>query len=239
MLLARLSWPANEPLPPYCGVRRVMSVMRPEIVGSVARSSRITAVAAPVRPELNTGSLCPTTVMVSATLAILREKSRSWVTPRLTDMLFFASDVKPGSDAVTVYGPPTRMPGITKRPSACGTASWVLPEAWCTATTVAPGITAPCASFTTPLIAPVVTPCALARPAGHSRTQQARSINDLNKVVRLMCSPWRARGTDAIYSGEWIGFERGILLRGGNGRETKKDRQGGPDGLLIQPIVGG
>jgi hypothetical protein len=36
MLFARLSWPAIEPLPPYCGVRRVMSVMRPEIVGSVA-----------------------------------------------------------------------------------------------------------------------------------------------------------------------------------------------------------
>ena len=31
MLFARLSWPANVPLPPYCGVRRVMSVMRPEI----------------------------------------------------------------------------------------------------------------------------------------------------------------------------------------------------------------
>ena len=66
MLLARLSWPANVPLPPYCGVRRVMSVMRPEIVGSDARSSRVTAVAAPVRPELNTGSLWPTTVIVSA-----------------------------------------------------------------------------------------------------------------------------------------------------------------------------
>ena len=56
-------------------------------------------------------------------------------------MLFFASDVKPGSDAVTVYGPPTRMPGMTKRPSACVTASYVLPDGWCTASTVAPGIT--------------------------------------------------------------------------------------------------
>ena len=84
MLLARLSWPANEPLPPYCGVRRVMSVMRPEIVGSVARSSRVTAVAAPVRLELNTGSLWPTTVIVSDDVATLRVKSRSWVTPRFT-----------------------------------------------------------------------------------------------------------------------------------------------------------
>ena len=44
-----------------------MSVMRPEMVGSVASSSRVTAVAAPVRPELNTGSLVPTTVIVSET----------------------------------------------------------------------------------------------------------------------------------------------------------------------------
>ena len=41
-----------------------------------------------------------------------RLKSISWVTPRFTLMSFFASDVKPGSEAVIVYGPPTRMPGI-------------------------------------------------------------------------------------------------------------------------------
>ena len=66
-LFARLSWPANVPLPPYCGVRRVMSVMRPETVGSDARSSRRTAVAAPVRFELNTGSRRPMTVIDSST----------------------------------------------------------------------------------------------------------------------------------------------------------------------------
>src|SRR5215510_6525807 len=77
MLLARLSWPAKLPEPPYCGVRRVMSVMRPEIVGSAARSSRITAVAAPVWVELNTGSLCPTTVIVSETAATFSVNSRS------------------------------------------------------------------------------------------------------------------------------------------------------------------
>jgi hypothetical protein len=123
MLFARLSWPAIEPLPPYCGVRRVMSVMRPEMVGSVASSSRVTAVAAPVRPELKTGSLVPTTVIVSETEATLRPKTRSCVTPRLTERLFFASVVNPGIDAVTVYGPPTLMPGMTNRPSPCVTAS--------------------------------------------------------------------------------------------------------------------
>src|SRR3954463_3718063 len=102
MLLERLSWPANEPLPPYCGVNRVMSVIRPEMVGSTANSSRLTAVAAPVRPELNTGSLWPTTVIVSETLATLSPNVRSCVTPKLTLTLFFTSEVKPVSDAVTV-----------------------------------------------------------------------------------------------------------------------------------------
>ena len=48
MLFIRLSWPAKVPEPPYSGERRAMSLMRPEIVGSVASSSRSTAVAAPV-----------------------------------------------------------------------------------------------------------------------------------------------------------------------------------------------
>ena len=65
MLLARLSWPPTEPPAPYCGVSLAISVMRPEIVGSVARSSRITEVAAPERVVLNTGSEVPTTVTVS------------------------------------------------------------------------------------------------------------------------------------------------------------------------------
>ncbi len=42
MLFIRLSWPANVPEPPYCGVRRVMSLMRPDTVGSTASSSRVT-----------------------------------------------------------------------------------------------------------------------------------------------------------------------------------------------------
>ena len=77
MLFARLSWPAKVPNPPYCGVRRVMSVMRPEIVGSEARSSRVTAVAAPVRFELNTGSITPTTSTLSETAATFMVNSMS------------------------------------------------------------------------------------------------------------------------------------------------------------------
>ena len=44
---------------------------------------------------------------------------------------------------VRLVGPPTLIPGMTNRPSTCVTASYVLPEDWCTASTVVPGITAP------------------------------------------------------------------------------------------------
>ena len=100
MLFARLSWPAIEPLPPYCGVRRVMSVMRPEMVGSVASSSRVTAVAAPVRPELNTGSLVPTTVIVSAIDATFSANGTSCATPSCSETLSLTSVVNPLSVAV-------------------------------------------------------------------------------------------------------------------------------------------
>ncbi len=119
MLLARLSWPEKVPDPPYWGLRRAMSLMRPEIVGSVASSSRVTDVAAPVRVELNTASAVPTTVIVSATAATFSAKSRSEVTPRFSETLFFTSVVKPCSVAVTLYGPPIRMPGMLYRPSPC------------------------------------------------------------------------------------------------------------------------
>ncbi len=123
MLFARLSWPTNVPLPPYCGDSRVMSVMRPETVGSEARSSRVIAVAAPVCVELKTASLVPTTVTVSATAAGFSEKLRSSATPSDSVMLLWTSVANPVSEAVTVYGPPTRMPGMTNRPSPWLTAS--------------------------------------------------------------------------------------------------------------------
>jgi hypothetical protein len=100
-----------------------MSVMRPVIVGSDARSSRITAVAAPVCDELNTGSLVPTTVIVSEIDATFSVNSRFCVTPRLSERLFWTAVVKPVSAALAVYGPPTRIPGMVNRPSACVTAS--------------------------------------------------------------------------------------------------------------------
>src|SRR5262245_47401877 len=186
MLLARLSWPAKLPEPPYCGVRRVMSVMRPEIVGSAARSSRITAVAAPVCVELKTGSLCPTTVIVSETAATFSVNSRSCATPSASVSAFFTSEVKPVSCAVTVYGPPTRIPGIVNRPSPCVTASYDVPDGSCTAVIETPGMTPPEASLTTPVTAAVVTPCAYAELAGHINAHDAKQAS--TKQVRLACA---------------------------------------------------
>ena len=61
-----------------------MSLMRPETVGSVAISSRLTEVAAPVRAELNTVSDCAVTVTVSCTEMARTVIGRSVATPRLT-----------------------------------------------------------------------------------------------------------------------------------------------------------
>ena len=82
MLFIRLSAPANEPMPLYCGVRRVMSLMRPDTVGRSASSARVTAVEAPVRCELNVASLVPRTVTCSATPATLKRERRGRSTCR-------------------------------------------------------------------------------------------------------------------------------------------------------------
>ncbi len=95
MLFIRLSWPANVPPPPYCGVRREMSLMRPDTVGSEASSSRRTAVAAPVRDELNTTSDLPTTVTVSLTADSFSENAMSVLTPRLTTRPSWTSVLNP------------------------------------------------------------------------------------------------------------------------------------------------
>ncbi len=160
MLFIRLSWPANVPPPPYCGVRREMSLMRPDTVGSDASSSRRTAVAAPVRDELNTTSDLPTTVTVSLTADSFSENVMSVLTPRLTTRPSWTSVLNPASTAVALYGPPTRMFSMKNRPSPCVTASYVVPEGTCTTLMLTPGTTAFCASRATPAIDPVVTPCA-------------------------------------------------------------------------------
>jgi hypothetical protein len=102
MLFIRLSAPANEPVPLYCGVSRVMSLMRPDTVGRRASSARVTAVDAPVRCEPNVASLVPRTVTCSATAATLRVNSRSVDVPRLTVMASLLWMPKPASSAVTL-----------------------------------------------------------------------------------------------------------------------------------------
>ena len=79
-----------------------MSVSRPEIVGRLARSSRVTAVAAPERVVLKTASFVATTVTVSETPGGFSENSRSRVTPNDNVMSFRTSGEKDESDAVTV-----------------------------------------------------------------------------------------------------------------------------------------
>ena len=104
-----------------------------------------------MRFELKIGLVAPTTVMVSVMLASSSVNVRSCTTPSPKLRLFCAGDRNPVSAAVTVYGPPTRMPGIRSLHHACVTASYVVPDGWCTAVTFAPGTTAPCASVPAPV----------------------------------------------------------------------------------------
>ena len=84
MLLRRLSCPAND-VPLACGVSRVIDSSRPEIVGSVAMSSRPTDVAAPVLVDAKTGSLTPVTSICSAIVMASTLTSTSLTTPRLIE----------------------------------------------------------------------------------------------------------------------------------------------------------
>jgi hypothetical protein len=102
MLFARLSCPEKVPEPPYCGDSRMMSVIRPEMVGSDARSSRVMVVAAPVCVVLKMGSDVAVTTTSSASAATFSLKSRSAETPRLTTTPSLMSVANPVSMAVTL-----------------------------------------------------------------------------------------------------------------------------------------
>ena len=94
MLFMRLSAPPNELAPEVCGVRRVKSLIRPRTVGMDASVSRLTEVAAPVRPELNTVSDCAVTVTVSLTEMFLTSNLTSVATPRLISMFSWVCGAK-------------------------------------------------------------------------------------------------------------------------------------------------
>ncbi len=110
MLFSRLSWPANDMPPPDWGVSRVTEDIDWEIVGSVARVSRLSVVAAPVLFEPNTGSEVPTTVTSSEAVTAFRLSTRSVATPRFRNTPSSVWGWNPCSSALTVYGPPTLMP---------------------------------------------------------------------------------------------------------------------------------
>ena len=79
-----------------------MSVRRPVTVGSVAMSSRWTAVAAPVRFDENTGSVFAVTVTDSDAATLPSVMVRSDDTPSETLTSRMVCGWKPSSDAVRV-----------------------------------------------------------------------------------------------------------------------------------------
>ena len=92
MLFIRLSCPANDIVPPSCGVSRPTDCSRPSMVGRLASASRATVVAAPVRPELKITSDSARTVISSFTVATLSVNSTSVLTPSVTSRFAFSPD---------------------------------------------------------------------------------------------------------------------------------------------------
>ena len=117
MLFNRLSCPANdEPLD--WGVRRVKSVIVRPMVGKAAIASFGMVVDAPVMRELSAPPVAVTCTPVNVTATVLSSKLTSVDEPRVTSRPFWTLRSYPSATAVTAYGPPTRMAGIRKRPSA-------------------------------------------------------------------------------------------------------------------------
>ena len=87
---------------------------------------------------------------------------------------------------VTLYGPPTLMPGIENRPSARVTASYVVPDGSWIAITLAPATGSCWVLVTMPVTAPVVTPWASACSAGHSSVHTAKRVTNPRIYVILL-----------------------------------------------------
>ena len=83
---------------------------------------------------------------------------------------------------VTLYGPPTLMPGIENRPSARVTASYVVPDGSWIAITLAPATGSCWVLVTMPVTAPVVTPWAnsvLGWPQQRTHRQKGYESSDM------------------------------------------------------------
>src|SRR5688500_11424290 len=202
MLFMRLSAPPNELVPEVCGVNRVNDSMRPAMVGSVASTSRFTAVAAPVRVELNTVSDCAVTVTVSVTAISLTLTLMSVETPRLISIFSTVSGAKaappePVYATVTEYGPPTRMLRMTNRPSFRVVVSYVVPDGRWIAMTLAPETPSCFAFCTTPASDPVVT-CAVAGNASESAAITDKAKRKTIFIRILLLVSWKLSPGDDV-----------------------------------------
>src|SRR2546426_1130486 len=194
MLFSRLSCPANESpndIGLYCGVSRSRSSTRRLIVGRCASCCVETVVAAPVRWLLKMEPAADVSIVTgsSCTVACARRNCRSLVTPSVTVTPFWISWRYPTRDALTRYGPPTRIPGIVNRPSPRVIAAYVVPDGPCTATTRAPSRGPPVESLTRPAIAPVVTPWASAEPTTNIEKTAAATRARPEPTIQRMDGP--------------------------------------------------
>jgi hypothetical protein len=127
--------------------------------------------------EVSTSGASPVTVTASSTAPTAIAMSTRAVSLTRTVMPSRVVVLNPESVALTLYCPGASS-GTAKKPSApvVTTRVWVVP--WLTTSTVAPGMTAPDASVTMPVMPPVA--CACAACAATS-TASMTSISSLNE----------------------------------------------------------
>src|SRR3990172_834920 len=179
------------------------------MLGSVASASRLTVVAGAVRGELKMAEESAVTVTSSVTATVVKLNLRSVATPRLAMTSLVVWGWKPLRETVTVYGPPTLMPGMENLPSARVAAWYRVPDGSCTAITVAP-VTGCCwGSVTMPVTEPVVTPCPYAWPTGHNRAQNARKASVLQTMSFIRVLLKKTRGICVMTTSVYAGWPRG------------------------------
>ena len=108
---------------------------------------------------LISSALAPVTVMVSATFPTSSVALTVVGMPGWTRTSVITAVLNPASDTVTVYVPADKA-GTENAPVVLVTTSYFVSVALLLTTTLAPGMTPPAVSVTTPEIADVAPPCA-------------------------------------------------------------------------------
>ena len=134
---------------------------------------------------LMSSALAPVTVMISATFPTSSAALMVVGTPNWTRTSVMTAVLNPASDTVTVYVPADNA-GTENVPVVLVTTSNVVSVALLLTTTLAPGMTPPALSVTTPEMADVAPPCAWALAAPSQATSAIDSSRFTMSGIHLL-----------------------------------------------------